>query len=291
MSDELNPYAPPEAGPGERAAAKKKKKQKRPASDAIAEALARLNRHIDDASAVAVDHKEAGGRLRGVTIVFVVLAAVAIVSMIMAVQTIPSREPAFALLIIFPIVFGILAVALCAVDLTIAPRGTPAGPEATLRSFLKAMAMGRQGYAWACLSPTARAQIVDPPVLGEIPIGSGRFSLATPSGLKDWSSTFIRIGHGQIRSAQVKRASIVRDDGDVAVIEVHAIFQAWPQWANIVAAIAFVVIRLLGAILYLVLFLALRKRHEVTFRKTLLRGKNGLWYVYAGDLFEDDAAR
>ncbi|TKD03519.1 hypothetical protein [Polyangium fumosum] len=290
MSDELNPYAPPEAGPGERAT-KKKKKQKRPASDAIAEALARLNRHIDDASAVAVDQKEAGGRLRGVTVVFVALAVAAIVSMILAVQTIPSRDPAFALLIIFPILFGILAVALVAVDLTVVPRGTPARPEATLRSFLKAMTMGRQGYAWACLSPTARAQTVVPPILGEIPIGSGSFSLATPSGLKDWSSTFIRIGHGQIRSVQVKRVSIAREDGDVAEVEVHAIFQAWPQWANIVAAVAFVVIRLLGALLYLVLFLALRKRHEVTFRKTLLRGKNGLWYVYAGDFFENETAR
>jgi len=51
-----------------------------------------------------------------------------------------------------------------------------------------------------------------------------------------------------------------------------------------------VAIRVIGAILFLVLYLALRKRHEVTFRKTLLRGKNGLWYVYTGDLFEEEAA-
>ncbi|MDI1451558.1 hypothetical protein [Polyangium sp. 6x1] len=289
MTDEINPYAPPEAEPGERATTTKKKK-KRSASGAIAKALERLNQHIDDASAVAVDRKESGGRLRVVTMVFAGIAVVSLVLMVLATQTIPSRDPAFVLAIIFPIVFAILAVALVAVDLTIVSRGKPAGPDATLRSFLRAMAMGRQGYAWACLCPTARAQTVSPPRLGEIPIGPGAFSLATPASLKDWSSTFIRLGHGQVRTVQVKRASIAREDGDVAVVEVHAIFQAWPQWANIVSVIAFVLNRILGSILYLVLFLALRKRHEVTFRKTLLRGKDRLWYVYSGEFFEDDWA-
>ncbi|MRG96604.1 hypothetical protein [Polyangium spumosum] len=289
MSEEMNPYAPPEAGPGERATTKKKKK--RPASGAITEALERLNQHIDDTSAMALDQKEAGGRLRVVTMVFAGIAALALVSMVAGLMTFSSREPAFFLLIIFPVVFTILAVTLVAVDLTIVPRDRPASPDVTLRSYLRSMAMGRQGYAWACLSPTARAQTVNPPVLGDIPLGAGTFALATPAGVKDWSSTFARVGHGQIRSVQVKRASIVREDGDVAEVEVHVVFQAWPQWANMVAAVAFVLIRLLGAILFLVLYLALRKRHEVTFRKTLLRGKNGLWYVYAGDLFEDEAPR
>jgi hypothetical protein len=85
---------------------------------------------------------------------------------------------------------------------------------------------------------------------------------------------------------QIKRAVLVREDGDVAVVEVTAFFQAWPQWAQFVSIIAFVIIRLLGAILFVVLFFALRKTYEVTFNKTLIRGSNGVWYVYSGDLLE-----
>ena len=89
-----------------------------------------------------------------------------------------------------------------------------------------------------------------------------------------------------MRTMQIKRTTLVREDGDVAIVEVHAVFQSWPQWAQILCVIAFVVIRLLGLVLFLILFYSLRKTHDAVFCKTLIRGNNGVWYVYSGNLLE-----
>ena len=89
-----------------------------------------------------------------------------------------------------------------------------------------------------------------------------------------------------MRTMQIKRVTLLNEDGDVAVVEVTALFQAWPQWAQIISVIAFVIMRALGAILFLILFFTLRKTHETIFRKTLIRGRNGIWYVYSADLLE-----
>ncbi|MDC3962758.1 hypothetical protein [Polyangium jinanense] len=297
MSDEVNPYTPPEAKPGEARAKKKKKKEPAPApapapaTTSIAEALERLNEHIDDRSKVERDRKEVGSRLRIATMVLVFFGGTAVLGMLAGIlRGAPMRGEGFVLSLAFTSIFAVLGGALLAVDLSIAPRSRVVGADVMLKSFLRAMAVGREGYAWSCLSPTARSQTVRQPSLGEFPVGPGDFSLATPTGVKDYASTFLRVGHGYIRNTKVKRASIVREDGDVAVVEIHAALQAWSQWANVIAALGVVVIRPWGALLFPVLYLALQKRHEITFRKTLLRGKNGLWYVYAGDLFENQAS-
>ncbi|MDI3286803.1 hypothetical protein [Polyangium sp. 15x6] len=300
MSDEVNPSTPPEAKPGEARAKKKKKKEPAtasapapaPASASIAEALARLNEHIDDASKVERDRKEVGIRLRIATMVLVFFGGTSVLGMLAGIlRGAPMRGEGFVLSLAFTAIFAVLGAALLAVDLSIAPRSRVVGPDVMLKSFIRAMAVGREGYAWTCLSPTARGQTVRQPFLGDFPVGPGDFSLATPTGVKDYASTFLRIGHGHIRSTKVKRASIVREDGDVAVVEVHVALQAWSQWANVIAALGVVVIRPWGALLFPVLYLALQKRHESTFRKTLLRGKNGLWYVYTGDFFENQASK
>jgi hypothetical protein len=89
-----------------------------------------------------------------------------------------------------------------------------------------------------------------------------------------------------MRTMQIKRTTLLREDGDVAIVEVDAVFQSWPQWAQILCVIAFVIIRLLGLVLFLVLYFSLRKTHAVVIRKTLIRGSNGVWYVYSGNLLE-----
>ena len=75
--------------------------------------------------------------------------------------------------------------------------------------------------------------------------------------------------------------------GDVAEVEVDAGFQTFPRWANIVAILTFVLIRILGVIVALALYFGLRKRARVTFRKRMIRGTDGLWYVLDPRLFEE----
>lgn len=287
MSD-FNPYAPPEAEVGGRARPTKKSKKNKSASGAIAAAIERLNEHLADRDAVDIDRKEVGGKLRTPTIVFVGLAVVFIGIAVFAATNMRRRSEEGLVVAagILAVVFTLLAITLVVVDVRMLPRDKPAPPEATLKYFFKAIALGRFGYAWATLCPTAREQRVDVPALGPIPITPGSFELRRTEDLKLYTQAFARPGNGQMRTMQVKRTTLISEDGDVAVVEVTAMFQSWPQWAQILSVVAFVVIRLLGIILFLVLFFTLRKTHEVVFRKTLIRGSNGVWYVYSGDLLE-----
>lgn len=286
--DEFDAYAPPVADSG-KAAPKKRKKKSAVMLGAVADAIDRLNEHLADANAVALDRQEIGGKLRRPTIVFVVLT---VLMGLVALVTIGSRETSFGM---DPIVFAsallagfllFITIILVAVDLQFASRDVPTSPENTTKYFFKAIAMARFGYAWATLCPTAREQSVETPSLGPIPVGEGTFTLRRPNDLKDYTATFARPGNGQMRTMQIKRAELVNEDGDVATVEVTAVFQSWPQWAQLISVVAFVVIRLIGIILFLILFFSLRKNHEVTFRKTLIRGSNGIWYVYSPDVLE-----
>jgi len=293
MSDELNRSDTVEIGPNDPAKKKKKKKKGR-GSAAIDEALERLEAHIADPTRVEDDRKQAGRKLRVVTMFFIAFAVLAVFLPIrfgIITEWSHWRDTELIIAGMSAAVFVILAIVLVAVDLSIVPRDKPAPADATLKSYLKSLAMGRSGYGWACLCPTARDTPVKTPELGDVTVTHGEFTLHSPDSLKAYTSSFMRVGNGQIRNLQLKRVSIVETDGDVAVVEVHAVFQSWPQWANMLAVVAFVFIRLLGAILFLVLYLSMRKRYETTFRKTMLRGSNGLWYVYTGDMFEASPGR
>lgn len=288
--DEFDAYAPPKADTGT-SAPKKKSKKKKAVSGAVAEAIERLNEHIQDADAMANDRREAGGRFRRPTIGFMIFCVFVVGGTAFVLNSNQSRnwDNVGTALVGFAAFFVVITAILVGVDLAFLPREKPASPEDTLKHFFKAISMARLGYAWSALCPTAREQSVEAPVLGPIPVGPGTFMLRRTSDLKDYTQTFARPGNGQMRTMQIKRLTLVAEAGDVAVVEVTAMFQAWPQWAQMIAVVCFVIIRALGAVVFLVLYFALRKNHEVVFRKTLIRGSNGLWYVYSADLLETNA--
>ena len=289
--DEFDPYAPPKADTSI-AAPKKRSKKKKNYSSAIEDAIARLNEHLADPQAVAQDQKEAGGRLRLPTIGFIVVTTLVLIAtaVVLANDTNKHWEPVQIVFGIFAAFLLLITVLLVVVDIRFPARDKPAPPEETLKYFLRAISMGRFGYAWATLCPTAREETVEAPHVGMIPTGEGSFRQRTPNDLRDYTQTFARPGNAQMRTMQVKRAVLLREDDDVAIVEVEAVFTSWPQWAQILCVVAFIAIRLLGLVLFLVLFYSLRKTHTVIFRKTLLRGSNGVWYVYSGDLLENKSS-
>jgi hypothetical protein len=285
--DEFDAYAPPQIDEGSSATRKKSKKKK--ASGAIAEAIARLNEHLADAEAVARDRKEVGGKLRGVTIGFIVFTILMGVGAIGLLDARPGRietDPIVMASVILAGFFTFMTILLVIMDLTFPSRDISTSPENTTKYFFKAIAMNRLGYAWATLCPTAREQTVETPAIGAIPVQPGTFTLLRTAELKDYTQAFARPGNGQMRTMQIKRSVLVREEGDVATVEVALAFQSWPQWAQLISVVALVLFRLVGSIVFVILFFALRKTHEVVFQKTLIRGSNGVWYVYSGDLLE-----
>ena len=162
-------------------------------------------------------------------------------------------------------------------------RGRPSTPEAALKGFFKAIVAARFGYAWAALSPSAREQTVRAPALGDVVTGTGEYSLQDQAGMKAYATSFAKAGDGMMRTMAVKRISVGHVDGDVATLDAELAFQSWPRWVSGVMAVGFVLFRpavLVGVILYF----AMRKRHETRVTKTLLRGRNGAWYVYDAEL-------
>jgi hypothetical protein len=273
---DLNPYAPPTSDT--QAPAVRRKKRKSHDSD-IEEALERLREHLADPAAVAHDKATAGPRVRAVGWISGLVAAAAA-----AAAVVGQKELAmFVLGLVIAAVAGIFAIVLLALDLSLVPRDQRASPEATLKSFLKSIGMGRNGYAWSALCPTAREQTVRTPDIAPVEAVEGDFSLASENEFKAYVSSFARPGQGKMRTMAVKKVLVNRIDGDVASIEAELVFQSWPQWISIAIAVGAVVFRP-AIIVGVILLYTLRKKREVRCTKTMLRADNGVWYVYDGDL-------
>lgn len=256
-----------------------------PSAVDLTEALARLDEHLGDPDRVREDLAQAGGRLRTVSVVVAGLAAIAVGLAVYASKARPEALPA-ALIITF--LFTIFALALVGIDLSMARRGEPSAPDVALRSYLRALAIGRFGYAWAALAPTARERRVSAPSLGDVATASGEHDLSQPEGLGAYARTFARASGGHMRSMALSRVATVRVSEDEAVVEATLVFQSWPRWVSILMGLGFVLFRLLGPVILVavIAFLIKRKRHERTIAKTLLRGRDGGWYVADADILE-----
>ncbi len=300
MSD-VNPYAPPSVDEAA-AGAPRRAKKKRGRKDFEA-ALAALDEHLADPERVAIDRRARGGRMRGVTILLLGVGAAAIV--VGFVMPGDARAVATILSVTFGVVLLLIGIIAAAMDLSMANRDAAQTPIAALKSYLRSLPLARYGYAWSCLCPTARAQSVQAPSLGPIAGGVGEFSMATHDGVKKYAATFTRPGGGQMRTLQIKDLAVEKEDGDVAVVRARLQFQSWPQWANILMGVGvatgmrigdsgvtgvtapFRLIGIAAAIAGLIGLWALRKRHAVIIHRTLLRGRNGAWYVFDPDLLEN----
>lgn len=288
MTAPENPYAPPKAdltagvGPAVAPAAVAP-----PTTQQIDAALARLRQHVASPGNLAADARAAGGLLRPVTLVFAALFVAALVAAAVVATRIGedgNQAPIFVAgaLALF---FAILALALVMADVSVGKRGTPAPPDVALKRFVRALASGRNGFAWSALAPTAREQVVPAPKLGPVVTGDGQFKLDTPAGIKAYAMSFARQGQKQMRTMRVKSLSVRSVTGDVALVDATWLFQAWPQWITILFGVSAGVFRP-GLIVAAILFFVMRKRIETPVTKVLLQGQPGVWYVMDGNVLE-----
>lgn len=291
MSDpELNPFAPPRttdtgggpSAPGDVSA----DATQDPA--ALQAALERLDRHLADAGAARADEVLAGDHFRVRTFVS---AGVFLVSAALAAFGFAQRSMAEVAIIgtILATVGFIFALAFLIQDVRLVARAEAREPADALKAFFRALQSGRPGYALASLCPDARDATIAVPEMAPVETDHGRFAMNEPRSIRDWARGWAVAGRGQVRWMGLKGMELVGASGRVARVRATIQFQSWPQWANAVSVVLFVVIRLVGIIVALVLYYSLRRRATVTTTKTLLQGSNGQWYLYTADLY--DAAR
>src|SRR5580658_4041187 len=150
--DLSNPYAPPRSdGAGDW----------RPPptapyrTDDIGEALRRLNEFVADPRNLESDARARGARFR--TLGWVCLGLGLLGAVLAGMAGTKALDGAFLIVgVLVGSVFAIIGLVALGMDLTLVSRSTPAPPEKALKSFLKAIVMARYGYAWTCLSPSAR---------------------------------------------------------------------------------------------------------------------------------------
>jgi len=281
-----NPYAPPQ-NDGDPAAAAPAVKKRGRASAAVQEALDRLNEHLADDAAVAADRALFGPPIRTATWVALGLGAVGLLAVAAGLAE-GGEDMEIAAIIGGVVAFlGVLVfVILLVQDVKLPKRDQPSDAPGALSGYFRALRFGRFGYAVACLSPTAREATVDAPRLEPVDTGTGSFRLSTTDGMKAYTATFSRPSKASLHIMSVKKVELARASGDVAEVDVEIEFQSWPRWAYIVAVVAFVVVRILGVVVGLALYFALRKVKKTRIRKTMLRGSTGAWYLHDGDITE-----
>jgi hypothetical protein len=277
---EFNPYAPPREDVAVPVAAYRGG----PLPAALEEARRVLDEYLAQPANVEADGRLMAPRSRVVTWVMLVLAGFGVVPLV-AGFVVTDGGILIGVGAVLIVLFGVLFAALLAQDVRLNRGRRSSTPDAVVKGFFRALTL-RPGIAVASLCPTGRALAVTPPVVPPVNLGTGTFRVSTPDEAKSYARSFCRPGDGQIRFVRVKSATVRDIRGDVAIVDVELAFQSYPQWVQIVCLIAFVTIRLVGILLIAVLYFPLRKRAVARTAKTLLRGRDGLWYLVEPSVFE-----
>ncbi len=276
MNDPFDPYAAPRADLAPTYVAPS---GYAPTTLRLDEARAALAAHLANPTAVALDRKNVGRRLRGVTVTLLVISVLAVVGAV-AVALI-NEDPAMLWAAAVGAIFLTVAVIFLVSDLMIAERHATA-PDRLMRSFLRACRFGRNGFAHACLAPTARAMTLVTPQIPPVPTLPVTVVADTPGALTTYLKSFAITGGNQQRYMRQKRVQLLDVRGDLATVEIEVRYEAVPMVAVMIGVAAFVVFRPL-IILYLGLYYALRKHTTIVAQKALLRGSDGQWYLLDAD--------
>jgi len=283
--DEFDAYAPPAEEVGGKAT---------PRVDAedlpapVTAAIQRLNEHLEDPENVAADDATGGGWLRPATRQFMKIGLGMLVSVPLSITLLSkSKRPFQTLSIGFCITGLLLGVVLGGAllsDYLSAPPPRSSSPTEALKNFLQAIKNTRYGRAWSMLCPSACEQSVRTPKLGQLKVLPRTVFLETAENFEIYIKSFLHSPTGN--SFRVKDLALAREKGNMASVDVTGVFTKHHLWLYGIAFFAAFLSWKLVPIVMIGMFFVARRKHDVSFRKTLIRGSNGFWYVYSGNFIE-----
>ncbi|MFO0678377.1 MAG: hypothetical protein U0169_17705 [Polyangiaceae bacterium] len=283
MSD-VNPYAPPEAGPTDFLPAT----ASATILDQDLEAIRQeLDAYLADPSNVASERELGKIKSKAALVVLGVVGALFLVGgVIVGATGDSSAVAAAAILGVVGVLFVVIvAVALVRLGKLQSPESR-ATPVTAVQSYYRAISLRASGAAVTMLAPRARQTVVSAPVIPPVVTGPGSFTLGSDAQMTAYAQTVATLGHGQVRRMRLKSATLIEEHGGIAKVACEVEILSWPRWANIVSVVAFVVIRVVGIVAYLVLWFALKKQVRLTVTKSLVRAASGSWYLASGSVIE-----
>jgi hypothetical protein len=276
-----NPYAPPVTNAAPAPGPVEATHVTSVGKEEIAAARRALADHLANSMAVAQDRKLEGLPI-GIPAIIIWVIVLGFVGGGIAVAS-TARE-ALIIFGIFAFVFGLIALVLTINDLSVGRRSGATTPDKALRRWFRAARAGRAGYLISSLVPPARQRQLEAPYFGNgEPPGPETFAANKSKRVKAYLKSWARTSNKLVRWMKIKSVEVVSQQDDVAVVQLRLNLIEWPQWANILSVVLFVLIRIVGIIVAIVLYYTLRKTHDLTLQKTLLRGENGLWYFLDAD--------
>jgi hypothetical protein len=100
--------------------------------------------------------------------------------------------------------------------------------------------------------------------------------------MKLFAKTFAAQGTGQVRTINVRKVVTAAGSDRIAYVDADLTVTSLPQWANLTIVITFVLIRLLGLIIGVILLATLRKTWKGRVRFRCVRALDGVWYLAEG---------
>lgn len=282
--DEFEAYAPPAAETG--ASAHDKPIDTESLPEALATAIQRLNEHLANDENVRADEKASGGWLRKGTrqFIFVGLGMVLLIPPLLSAAAKRPKDTYWPVLIVFGVVIGAVILAAVLSDLFSPIPARASSPTDALKNYFHAIRNTRYGRAWSMLCPTAREQPVQTPQLGKLPTIPMTRILATPQDFETLFQAFLSPTIGN--SFRDKGVTLLREKNQVATVDVFGVFYNYRLWpVGLAFFTAFISWKIVPFAVLAILFFA-RRRHEVMFRKTLIQGSNGFWYLYSAQFME-----
>ncbi len=222
------------------------------------------------------------GKFRVMTWIVTALLAASVAWMAWSLKTSPDGDPIVVIPIIMVIAFGLAWMILFFTDLASASPKDRATAAAAVRAYFDAVKLRRWKAAFTCLSPIARSHSeVEIPEISEIASAGGEADFRTPAGLKTyWKSlTHYSGGFGAYRrivGLGIGEPSPIAPN--VERLNVSFSIESYPQW--IILTIFGGVI---GIVILIVLYFALRKRWEADFDVVAIKHRSQ-WWLLTGEL-------
>ncbi len=163
-------------------------------------------------------------------------------------------------------------------DLLLAAPEKLTTPKKAVETYLKCLLEKRWEYAFHLVAPRGREGTRRRPAFEKLQVKRGTFTLQGPGDLEAYWKPLFQSSLGTVRTPRRGKVLVEEEGGVRAVACCSVTVTAYLRWIQASVLLVLTCYPLAALILYLVLYLVLRKREEMAVELPLIR-VDGRWYL------------